>query len=92
MRKLSRTALAIIIDYKLHRYVAILLISGIIEIIQQYEQFIVIIFRRAHSIQMNEHKLYISYVCRTAMPEKMHAGRLFLVRPPNFPGRETLCR
>ena len=87
MKKLSITALAIVINYKLYRYVAILLISSTIEIIRQYEQFIVIIFRRARVIQIREHRLYISYVCRTVMPEKMHAGRLFLVRSSNFPGR-----
>ena len=92
MKKLSITALAIVINYKLYRYVAILLISGINDKIQQYEQFIVIISRITRSVQIREHRLYISYVCRTVLPEKIHPGILFSVRPSNFPGRETICR
>lgn len=68
MKELSRIALAIAINYKLRRYIAILLISNKIKIIQQYEQFIVIIFRKARSIRIRAHSLYISYVYRIAMP------------------------
>lgn len=50
MNILSRIALAIIIDYRSYRYTAILLVTSIIKIIQQNEQIIEMIFKKARSV------------------------------------------